>query len=107
MEFVHLRVYSEYSLLDSPSRIKSLVKSAKQMGYKSLALTDKGTMYGTIPFYKACEENGIKPIIGLDVRVGNEVETAIYQQERQFDNLVLLATNLDGYKNLLQISTYM
>ncbi|MGB8000920.1 MAG: DNA polymerase III subunit alpha, partial [Anaerobacillus sp.] len=76
-------------------------------GYKSLALTDKVTMYGTIPFYKACKENGIKPIIGLDVRVGNEAETTLYHQERQFDNLVLLATNLDGYKNLLQISTHM
>ncbi|MFP3339866.1 PHP domain-containing protein, partial [Micrococcus sp. SIMBA_131] len=65
MEFVHLRVYSEYSLLDSPSRIETLIESAKQKGYQSLALTDKGTMFGTIPFYKACKAKGIKPIIGL------------------------------------------
>lgn len=104
MEFVHLRVYSEYSLLDSPSQIDSLVESAKQKGYSSLALTDKGTMFGTIPFYKACIAKGIKPIIGLDVRVGNR---AYLQTRDQFDNLVLLAVNQEGYENLLKISTHM
>lgn len=104
MEFVHLRVYSEYSLLDSPSRIEALVESAKQKGYHSLALTDKGTMFGTIPFYKACKAKGIKPIIGLDVRVGNG---ASLQTRDQFDHLVLLAVNKAGYENLLKISTRM
>ncbi len=106
MEFVHLRVYSEYSLLDSPSRIESLVRSAKEKGYQSLALTDKGTMFGTIPFYKACKKHGIKPIIGLDVRVGAG-DSGLYQQERNYDNLVLLAQNSEGYENLLKISTLM
>ncbi|MYL62788.1 DNA polymerase III subunit alpha [Bacillus hwajinpoensis] len=104
MEFVHLRVYSEYSLLDSPSRIEALIESAKQKGYQSLALTDKGTMFGTIPFYKACKAKGIKPIIGLDVRVGNR--TALHTRD-QFDHLVLLAVNKVGYDNLLKISTHM
>ncbi|WP_165997083.1 DNA polymerase III subunit alpha [Bacillus sp. Cs-700] len=104
MEFVHLRVYSEYSLLDSPSRIETLIESAKQKGYQSLALTDKGTMFGTIPFYKACKAKGIKPIIGLDVRVGNR--TALHTRD-QFDHLVLLAVNKVGYDNLLKISTHM
>ncbi|PFG14215.1 DNA polymerase III subunit alpha [Bacillus sp. es.036] len=104
MEFVHLRVYSEYSLLDSPSRIEALIESAKQKGYQSLALTDKGTMFGTIPFYRACKAKGIKPIIGLDVRVGNR--TALHTRD-QFDHLVLLAVNKVGYDNLLKISTHM
>ncbi|WP_347549316.1 DNA polymerase III subunit alpha [Pseudalkalibacillus hwajinpoensis] len=106
MDFVHLRVYSEYSLLDSPSRVQSLVKSAKQLEYHSLALTDKGTMYGTIPFYKACKAEGIKPIIGLDIRVGS-AELAMHQKADHYDNLVLLAENLQGYENLLKISTHM
>ncbi len=105
MEFVHLRVYSEYSLLDSPSRIESLVESAKQKGFQSMALTDKGTMYGTIPFYKACQAKGIKPIIGLEVSVGNE--SSLHQRDQQLDNLVLLAVNMEGYENLLNISTQM
>ncbi|WP_270179565.1 DNA polymerase III subunit alpha [Alkalihalobacillus sp. CinArs1] len=103
MEFVHLRVYSEYSLLDSPSRVRELVKAAKEQGYTSLALTDKGTMYGTIPFYKACVENGIKPIIGLEVEVLSSNMTST--EPRRYDNLVLLAESNEGYHNLLKIST--
>ncbi|WP_377888191.1 DNA polymerase III subunit alpha [Alkalihalobacillus sp. R86527] len=104
MEFVHLRVYSEYSLLDSPSRIEKLVGAAKRMGYASLALTDKGTMYGTIPFYKACLENGIKPIIGLEVEVSVGTSHS-YPDPNQYDTLVLLAESNEGYHNLLKIST--
>ncbi|MCA0986333.1 DNA polymerase III subunit alpha [Guptibacillus algicola] len=104
MEFVHLRVYSEYSLLDSPSRIKKLVGAAKGMGYASLALTDKGTMYGTIPFYKACIENGIKPIIGLEVEVLVGTSSSPADSNR-YDTLVLLAESNEGYHNLLKIST--
>lgn len=64
--FVHLHVHSEYSLLDGAARITDLVRRAGEYGMKSLALTDHGVMYGAIPFYKACKENGIKPIIGCE-----------------------------------------
>lgn len=108
MEFVHLRVYSEYSLLDSPSRIQSLVETAKGMGFNSLALTDKGTMYGTIPFYKACLKNGIKPIFGLEIVVGSDDSTVSSTHEnKRNDKLLLLAENNEGYQNLLKISTIM
>ncbi|MFX3635053.1 MAG: PHP domain-containing protein, partial [Candidatus Pristimantibacillus sp.] len=62
--FVHLHVHSEYSLLDGAARIRDLTARAAELGMKALALTDHGVMYGAIPFYRACIEHGIKPIIG-------------------------------------------
>lgn len=65
--FVHLHTHSEYSLLDGAARIMELVEQAAAYGMKALALTDHGVMYGAIPFYKACQARGIKPIIGCEV----------------------------------------
>ena len=67
--FVHLRVHSEYSLLEGACRIEGLVKQAKDLGMDALAITDYGTMYGTIPFYKACLRHGVKPLIGATMEV--------------------------------------
>lgn len=69
MEFTHLHVHTEYSLLDGSSKIKEIVKRAKELGMDSLAITDHGVMYGVIEFYKAAKEEGIKPIIGCEVYV--------------------------------------
>ena len=69
MEFTHLHVHTEYSLLDGSAKIKELVKRAKELGMKALAITDHGVMYGAIDFYKACLAEGIKPIIGCEVYV--------------------------------------
>ncbi|WP_100373746.1 DNA polymerase III subunit alpha [Bacillus sp. FJAT-45037] len=91
-------VYSEYSLLSSTNRIEALVYHAKQRGYQSLTLTDKGVMYGAIPFYQACTKAGIKPIIGLEV----QIETSDVGEPAK---LRLLAKNHNGYLNLLHIST--
>ncbi|MDD6326846.1 MAG: PHP domain-containing protein, partial [Lachnospiraceae bacterium] len=69
MEFTHLHVHTEYSLLDGSAKIKELVARAKELGMKALAITDHGVMYGAIDFYKACKAEGIKPIIGCEVYV--------------------------------------
>ena len=61
-EFTHLHVHTEYSLLDGSAKIGELVKRAKELGMDSLAITDHGAMFGVIDFYKACKEEGIKPI---------------------------------------------
>ena len=66
MSFVHLHVHSEYSLLDGFSNIKKLVKRAREMDMPALALTDHGTMFGVIDFYKAATSAGVKPIIGIE-----------------------------------------
>jgi DNA polymerase-3 subunit alpha len=68
-DFVHLHVHTEYSLLDGAARVKALVERAAAMGMKSIAITDHGTMYGVVDFYKACKKHSIKPIIGCEVYV--------------------------------------
>ena len=69
LKFTHLHVHTEYSLLDGSAKISELVKRAKELGMESLAITDHGAMFGVIDFYKACKDEGIKPIIGCEVYV--------------------------------------
>ena len=64
MPFTHLHVHTEYSLLDGASRIKELIKTTKELGMDSIAITDHGAMYGVIDFYKEAKKQGVKPIIG-------------------------------------------
>ena len=103
-DFVHLHVHSEYSLLDGANRIKDLPKVAKEMGMDAIAITDHGVMYGAIEFYKACKEEGIKPIIGCEVYVAPRTR---FDKESGIDNkynhLILLAKNNNGYKNLSKL----
>jgi DNA polymerase III subunit alpha len=99
MSFIHLHVYSAYSLLTSTASVPELVSNAKKKGYTALALTDRNVMYGTIEFYKQCIKNNLKPIIGLTVDVESE------QEEGNAFPLVLLAENDRGFKNLLKISS--
>lgn len=68
-QFTHLHVHTEYSLLDGAGRIEDLVRRAKELGMPAVAITDHGTMYGTIDFYKQAKKYGIKPIIGCEVYV--------------------------------------
>jgi len=65
MEFTHLHVHTEYSLLDGSSKIKELVSRAKELGMDSLAITDHGVMYGVIDFYRAAKAAGINPDFGM------------------------------------------
>ena len=67
--FAHLHVHTEYSLLDGANRIKPLVKRAKELGMEHLAITDHGSMFGVIDFYKAAKSEGINPIIGCEVYI--------------------------------------
>ena len=67
--FVHLHVHTEYSLLDGASRIDTLVQKAKQLNMPAIAITDHGSMYGVIDFYKSAKKHGIKPIIGCEVYI--------------------------------------
>jgi DNA polymerase III subunit alpha len=97
MSFIHLHVYSAFSLLNSTIQIEQLVQEAKEKGFKSLALTDRNVMYGTIPFYKECLKHGIKPILGLTADILNEKDESF--------PLVFLAKNLHGFQNLLKITS--
>ena len=106
MNFTHLHVHTEYSLLDGSSKIKELPARAKELGMDSLAITDHGVMYGVIDFYRACKAAEIKPIIGCEVYVapGSRFDKeAIGQGDDRYYHLVLLAKDNTGYSNLMKI----
>ncbi|MEG1981160.1 MAG: DNA polymerase III subunit alpha [Clostridia bacterium] len=102
--FVHLHCHSEYSLLDGAVRIKDLIKSAKEMHFNAVALTDHGVMSGVVDFYKLAKENGIKPIIGCEVYTAKRTR---FDKQAEYDStrghLVLLCKNNEGYENLMAI----
>ena len=106
LDFVHLHVHTEYSLLDGAIRINELVKKVKENGMSAVAITDHGNMFGAINFYKECMSNGIKPIIGMEAYVAKRSHT---DKEAKIDNepnhLILLAKNNIGYKNLVKLSS--
>lgn len=102
--FVHLHVHTEYSLLDGSGKIKELLVKTKELGMKSIAITDHGAMYGCVEFYKQAKAQGIKPIIGCEIYVAAK-DMNIKQVDRENDthHLVLLVKNTVGYQNLMQI----
>lgn len=99
MSFVPLQVLSSYSLLKSTSQIKQLVASAKDRGYTALAITDENVLYGAFDFYNEAVKQGIKPLIGMTIVLPSEVVADNYQR------LVLIAKNYDGYRHLMKITT--
>ncbi|MBO9597172.1 MAG: DNA polymerase III subunit alpha [Cohnella sp.] len=105
-DFVHLHVHSEYSLLDGAARIKEMAAKAAELGMTSLALTDHGVMYGAIPFYKACKEHGIKPILGMEayITAGSRHEKQS-RKDQPIYHLTLLAKNETGYRNLMKLTS--
>ena len=103
-DFAHLHVHTEYSLLDGFSRVKTLVKRAKELGMSSVAITDHGCMFGAIDFYKAAKEEGIKPIIGCEVYTApRTLHDKDPNYDKYYGHLVLLAKDMTGYKNLIKI----
>ncbi len=104
MDFTHLHVHTEYSLLDGCCRIKELIDRAAELGQKSIAITDHGVMYGVIDFYKYAVKKGVKPIIGCEVYVapGSRFEKQ-RGAEGAYNHLVLLCENNEGYKNLIKL----
>ncbi|MGN8645781.1 DNA polymerase III subunit alpha [Gracilibacillus sp. HCP3S3_G5_1] len=96
MSYAALQIKSGYSLMNSTIQIAPLINKAKSYGYQHLALTDEGIMHGTIPFYQACKNAGINPIIGLSYQ---------FDIEERSVEAIALAKNRTGYKYLLQIST--
>lgn len=107
MKFCHLHVHSHYSLLDGLTKIDDLVEFAQEDGASAIALTDHGSMYGIIEFYKKCKKAGIKPIIGVEVYVapGSRFDKNFVRGEKNYYHLLLLAKNNAGYKNLLKLTS--
>ena len=105
MNFAHLHVHTEYSLLDGSNKIKEYVARVKELGMNSAAITDHGVMFGVIDFYRAAKEAGIKPILGCEVYVapGSRFDKEAGTNEDRYYHLVLLAENNKGYANLVKI----
>jgi len=103
-DFVHLHCHSEYSLLDGAARINYLVNRAAELNMPAVAITDHGTMFGVIDFYRTAKAAGVKPILGCEVYVAPRSR---FQKEPRKDDLqyhlVLLAENETGYRNLMHL----
>lgn len=100
MSFVHLHVHSEYSFMDGACRLSNLVNRTKELGMSAVALTDHGGMHGALEFYVLARRAGLKPIIGCEVYVaaGSRLD-----KSKENHHLTLLATNREGYRNLVQL----
>src|SRR5438105_3293034 len=104
--FIHLHNHTEYSLLDGASRISAMVQRAAELEMPAIALTDHGVMYGAVQFYKACKEAGIKPILGCEVYVApRSRHLREGRADRDPFHLTLLATDAEGYLNLMRLCT--
>ncbi len=104
LNFTHLHVHTEYSLLDGSSKINDLILKTKELNMDSIAITDHGVMYGVIDFYKAAIKAGIKPILGCEVYVASGSRfDKIYKKENTNYHLVLLAETNEGYQNLIKL----
>ena len=105
MSFVHLHNHTQYSLLDGACRVDRMVSLAKEYKMPAVAITDHGNLYGVIDFYHTARKAGIKPIIGIEAYIINsELGSHQSKQDTRY-HLVLLAKNLQGYKNLMKLSS--
>ena len=106
--FAHLHTHTEYSELDGLSKIPALVDRAKRLGQESLAITDHGNLYGAVEFYRACQSEGVRPVLGMEAYVAPGSRTDRSDGREAASNsfhLVLLAQNETGWRNLIQLST--
>lgn len=103
--FCHLHNHSQYSVLQATTNIYALANKAKEDGMPAVALTDRGNMYGAFTFTRACSAAGVKPIVGCEVFVADEYKKLKFTKDspdRRFP-MVLLAKDMDAYKNLTKI----
>src|SRR5437899_3615508 len=117
--FTHLHLHTEFSMLDGAARVKDVVKAAAADGQPAIGITDHGNMYGVLDFYRACRDNGITPIIGIEayqaaesrferpVRRGRVDDTGGEgdEGEKLYYHLTLLAESNAGYRNLMKLSS--
>ena len=99
--FTHLHLHSEFSLLDGAINLDRLIATGKQHGFKALAITDHGNIFGAVKFFQKCKKAGMKPILGMEAYLTEDV--AIKSAEKKYYHLVLLVENAIGYKNLCKL----
>ncbi|SFV74891.1 DNA polymerase III alpha subunit [hydrothermal vent metagenome] len=104
LQFTHLHLHTEYSLLDGANKISNLVKQLKALGMESAAITDHGNMFGAIDFYHQMKDANLKPIIGMEGYIHNGEEIDDKSTKQRF-HICLFAKNKQGYKNLMYLSS--
>lgn len=104
-QFVHLHLHTEYSLLDGATRIDTLFDACKEKNMPAVAITDHGNMYGAYHFYCLAKKKGIKPIIGCEFYMADDLTVKSGDVKREFNHLVLIAKNNTGYKNLVKLNS--
>lgn len=104
MDFTHLHLHTEYSLLDGANKIDELAKRLKELNFKSCAITDHGVMFGAIHFYKSMKKHGIKPIIGFEGYLHDDDDLSSTATNRRW-HICLFAKNQKGYENLMYLTS--
>ena len=106
-QFVHLHLHTQYSLLDGANQLNPLFKQVQAFGMPAVAMTDHGNMFGAIEFYQKAQEHGVKPIIGCEayMATGNRRQRDGHLAHNEYYHLILLATNVAGYHNLMKLSS--
>jgi DNA polymerase III subunit alpha len=102
---VHLHAHSEYSLLDGACKIEAMAARAAELGQPALGLTDHGVMNGAVDLYKACRRHGIKPIVGLEAYLVDDVKAIKEQTRYERNHLTLLAETDEGFANLVKLTS--
>jgi DNA polymerase-3 subunit alpha len=108
-DFVHLHLHTDFSLLDGAIKIKPLAKRAEETGARAVAITDHGNMFGALSFYNTMKYSGIKPIIGIEAYLSKSRMTERGESttgERGRNHIILLAKNLQGYQNLIKLTSF-
>jgi DNA polymerase-3 subunit alpha len=107
-QFVHLHLHTDYSLLDGAIQIKKLAARAAELKMPAVAMTDHGNMFGAISFYNEMKKVGVKPIVGCEVYVarGHHKDRGEPDRPKGMNHLILLATNLEGYRNLVKLTSF-
>jgi len=104
-EFTHLHLHTEYSLLDGACDVKKLVGRVAAIGQKSVAMTDHGNIYGAVHFFEAAKEKGVKPILGCELYISKNEDHRAPGEGDDNNHLLVLATNEEGYRNLIRITS--
>lgn len=102
--FTHLHLHTDYSLLDGAISVDKLVAFGKQHNFKALAITDHGNVFGAVKFFQACKKAGIKPILGIEAYLTEDVN--VKSSEKKYYHLILLVQNDIGYKNLCKLVSF-
>ena len=104
-EFTHLHLHTEYSLLDGACDVTKLVDRVAALGQRSVAMTDHGNIYGAVHFFDAAKEKGIKPILGCELYVCKAEDHRAETTNDQYNHLLVLAENEEGYQNLIRLTS--